>query len=82
MRHTKGHVGAITLCQWHPNDKNCFLTSSVDGTVRIWDAGDKWKQKQVIAVKSKLPGGRTPITSATYSPNGKLIAACMSLMFF
>ncbi len=75
MRHTKGHVGALTGCQWHPQDKKTFLTTSVDGTVRIWNTDDRWKQKHVIAVKSKLPGGRTPITAASFSPDGKLVAA-------
>ena len=41
---------------------------------------DKWQQKDVISVKSKLPGGRTPITSTAFSPNGKLIVGCESLL--
>ncbi|KAJ3300103.1 hypothetical protein HK104_004572 [Borealophlyctis nickersoniae] len=73
MRHTKGHIAALTGCRWHPHDKKTFITSSLDSTIRIWDAETKRTQKQVIAVKSKLPGGRTAITSIAFSPDGKLI---------
>ena len=27
----------VTGVQWHPIDKNIVLTSSLDGSVRIWD---------------------------------------------
>lgn len=27
----------VTGVQWHPIDKNTVLTSSLDGSVRIWD---------------------------------------------
>jgi hypothetical protein len=35
----------------------------------------KYKQKHVIVAKSKLPGGRTPIFSTSYSSDAKLVAA-------
>ncbi|TPX72312.1 hypothetical protein SpCBS45565_g00625 [Spizellomyces sp. 'palustris'] len=74
MRHTKGHVAALTGCRWHPHDKATFLTSSLDSTIRIWDVATKRTQKQVISVKSRLPGGKTAISSAAYSQDAKLIA--------
>ncbi|TPX60548.1 hypothetical protein PhCBS80983_g01703 [Powellomyces hirtus] len=73
MRHTKGHVAALTGCKWHPTEKSTFLTSSLDSTIRIWDVTSKRTQKQVIAVKSRQPGGKTAMTSAAYSHDGKLI---------
>lgn len=57
--------------------KSRFITSSVDSTVRIWDLEDcRFKNTEVISVKSKLPGGRSPITCTAYSPNGEVIVAC------
>jgi WD40 repeat protein len=41
---------------------------------RIWDAEHKWKSTQVIQVKSKERGGRTAITAAAYSLDGRMIA--------
>ena len=41
MRNTKGHIAALTCGQWHPNDDNIFMTSSIDGTVRLWDLQSK-----------------------------------------
>ncbi|KAJ3178211.1 hypothetical protein HDU87_003763 [Geranomyces variabilis] len=74
MRHTKGHVAALTSCKWNPVSKSTFITSSLDSTIRIWETGDKRSHKQVIAVKSKQPGGKTSMTSAAYSHDGRLIA--------
>ncbi|RKO86257.1 WD40-repeat-containing domain protein [Blyttiomyces helicus] len=43
--------------------------------IRIWDVNVKRQQSQVIFVKSRVPGGKTAITAASYSADGKLIAA-------
>ncbi|KAI8833777.1 WD40-repeat-containing domain protein [Chytriomyces cf. hyalinus JEL632] len=74
MKNTKGHISALTCCKWHPTDRSTFLTASLDSTIRIWNIENKRENKAVIAVKSKDKGGRTPITAATYSPDGKIIA--------
>jgi len=34
---TKGHTNAVTCVQWHPDEKNLIITSSKDGTIRVWD---------------------------------------------
>ncbi|TPX33042.1 hypothetical protein SmJEL517_g03975 [Synchytrium microbalum] len=73
-KHTKGHVAALTCCRWHPFDRKQFLTASLDSTVRIWDVETKKQSTQVIVVKSEQRGGRTAITSACYSNDGKMIA--------
>lgn len=39
--HTKGHTQTITDGMWHPFQRDMFLTSSLDGTLRIWDTNGK-----------------------------------------
>lgn len=41
---------------------------------RIWDVANRQKSKSVIVVKSKERGGRTKVTTAAYSKDGKQIA--------
>ncbi|ORZ14236.1 WD40-repeat-containing domain protein [Absidia repens] len=74
LRHTAGHVGALTSATWHPTDRQIFATSSQDGTIRIWDVDQKRKQKEVIAYKSRERGGRSPATALAYTHDSRLIA--------
>lgn len=73
LRHTDGHVAALTSGAWHPKDRQYFATSSKDGTIRIWDVDRKRKQKSVIVHKSRERGGRSAATTMTYSLDGKMI---------
>ena len=41
MNNTKGHVAAITDGRWHPREKQHFITSSLDGSIRQWDIESK-----------------------------------------
>lgn len=78
MKHTAGHVGELSSCSWHPRDRQYFITSSADSTIRVWDVENKRKQKSVIVVKSKERGARTKVTTCAYSPDGNLISgACL-----
>ncbi|CAG8637343.1 11839_t:CDS:2, partial [Diversispora eburnea] len=74
MRKTSGHIASLTSGGWHPSDKQTFITSSSDSTIRIWDVGTKRKQKSVLVHKSKDRGGRSTVTTTCYSPDAKLIA--------
>ncbi|KAI9012505.1 WD40-repeat-containing domain protein [Phycomyces nitens] len=74
LRHTDGHVGALTGGAWHPSDRKTFITSSQDGTIRLWDIDNKRRQKAVIPYKSRERGGRSSATAVAYSHDGKLIA--------
>ncbi|KAL4069376.1 WD40-repeat-containing domain protein [Scleroderma citrinum] len=77
-KNTAGHVGELSACAWHPRDRQYFITSSVDSTIRIWDVENKRKQKSVIVVKSKERGTRTKVTACAYSIDGSLISgACL-----
>ena len=37
LSNTKGHTMEVTDCAWHPNQKDTVLTSSLDGSLRLWD---------------------------------------------
>ncbi|GJJ70250.1 hypothetical protein EMPS_02599 [Entomortierella parvispora] len=74
MRLTSGHVAALTSGGWHPYIKDRFVTSSADGTIRLWDVENVRKQTEVIAYKTKERGGRTSVTAVSYSSDGKMIA--------
>lgn len=46
-KNTKGHITGCTFGEWHPAERQTALTSSEDGTVRIWDVTNFKQQKQV-----------------------------------
>lgn len=47
LKNTKGHISGLTCGEWHPKEKQTILTSSEDGSLRIWDVTDFTSQKQV-----------------------------------
>ncbi|XP_022178104.1 gastrulation defective protein 1 homolog [Myzus persicae] len=76
MVRTKGHTSPLTCGTWHPRQKEEFLTSSEDGSCRIWDMTKKDKHKSIIKCRAKN-GLRTIPTTCNYSNDGKLVAcAC------
>lgn len=76
LQRYRGHVAAVSNALWHPNDKSLVLSSSIDGTVRIWDVKDVKKQKTVIKTKNDR-GVRTGVCYANYGLDARLIAAGM-----
>ncbi|XP_059626113.1 uncharacterized protein LOC132269099 [Cornus florida] len=73
LKNTKGHISGLTCGEWHPKTKETILTSSEDGSLRIWDVNDFKSQKQVIKPKLARPG-RTPVTTCAWDREGKRIA--------
>ncbi|KAG8389140.1 hypothetical protein BUALT_Bualt02G0198200 [Buddleja alternifolia] len=73
LKNTKGHISGLTCGEWHPKTKETILTSSEDGSLRIWDVNDFKSQKQVIKPKLSKPG-RVPVTTCTWDREGKRIA--------
>ncbi|KAH9627043.1 hypothetical protein KSS87_023731 [Heliosperma pusillum] len=73
LKNTKGHITGLTCGEWHPNKKETILTSSEDGSLRIWDVNDFTSQKQVIKPKLARPG-RVAVTTCTWQREGKSIA--------
>lgn len=71
MKNTKGHVTACSGGAWHPVDKGTGLTSSEDGTLRVWDL---WTLDQKTVIKPTLAKpGRVAVTACTWSHEGRLI---------
>ncbi|KAK3007565.1 hypothetical protein RJ639_014411 [Escallonia herrerae] len=73
LKNTKGHICGLTCGEWHPKTKETVLTSSEDGSLRIWDVNDFKSQKQVIKPKLARPG-RVPVTTCAWDREGKCIA--------
>ncbi|XP_062021560.1 uncharacterized protein LOC133738124 [Rosa rugosa] len=73
LKNTKGHITGLTCGQWHPRKKDEILTSSEDGSLRIWDVNNFNTQKQVIKPKLARPG-RVPVTTCTWDHEGQRIA--------
>ncbi|CAM9185881.1 unnamed protein product, partial [Phaeothamnion confervicola] len=80
MSHTKGHVTRVTGGQWHPTRKDWVMTSSVDGTVRLWDLNtrentfDNLHCRSVTKLKNQR-GLKASATAAALSPDGSLAGA-------
>lgn len=72
LKNTKGHISGLTCGEWHPKTKETILTSSEDGSLRIWDVNDFKSQKQVIKPKLSRPG-RVPVTTCAWDREGKCI---------
>lgn len=51
LKNTKGHISGLTCGEWHPKTKETILTSSEDGSLRLWDVNDFKSQKQVSVLQ-------------------------------
>ncbi|GMH67279.1 hypothetical protein TL16_g04639 [Triparma laevis f. inornata] len=77
VTNTKGHTAAVTGCQWHPKDKNVVMTSSLDGSVRLWKLDGKTLfgrliSAEVLRVKNQR-GVRCGCSCASFDREGKWI---------
>ncbi|KAG0453814.1 hypothetical protein HPP92_025118 [Vanilla planifolia] len=72
LKNTKGHISGLTSGEWNPKSKETILTSSEDGSLRIWDINDLKSQKQVIKPKLARPM-RIPVTACAWDQEGKRI---------
>lgn len=74
MSKTKGHTAQLTSGDWHPHQKDEFITASLDGTIRIWNAF-KGKEHRAL-IKARAQGGlRTTPSSVAFNKEASLIAA-------
>ncbi len=75
LRNTKGHISPCTHAQWHPTDKYTGMTSSEDGSIRVWDT---WNVLQKTVIKPQLAKpGRVAVTACAYNHDGGLIGGGM-----
>lgn len=75
LSNTKGHTMEVTGAQWHPKDKNYLLTSSLDGSLRIWDLRGEANfgnlcNKHVLKVRNKPGQPRVGARCCAYSNDG------------
>ena len=77
MARTKGHTAMLNFGCWHPRERSEFMTSSNDGTLRIWTVENELKEQKAV-IKCRNQGGLKAIPNAiNYSKDGLLItAAC------
>lgn len=79
IRNTKGHTYGLRDGKWHPLEKNIFLTSSADATMRLWDIYSKQfgidsdiAHKNIFKVKT-LKNKKIPVNSCNFNRDGKII---------
>ncbi|CAH2056870.1 unnamed protein product, partial [Iphiclides podalirius] len=73
MAKTKGHTASLNSGCWHPHVREEFMTSSRDGTLRLWLTGNPKQHKSVI--KPRQQGGlKTNPTACTFSRDGNVVA--------
>ncbi|RLN59699.1 hypothetical protein BBJ29_006531 [Phytophthora kernoviae] len=78
MANTNGHTHTTTGGQWHPTLRDQMITSSLDGTVRLWNLGgkqafNKLTNTSVFKFKSRR-GRRCGVTTCRFNLDGSLIA--------
>lgn len=65
----------VTAVQWHPTDKNTILTSSLDGSLRLFDLlGEahfgQLTSKHVLKMRGTVGQSRLGAMSCCFSPDG------------
>lgn len=79
ISNTKGHTYPLTDGKWHPIERNIFITSARDSTIRIWDIyakpmGIDQELMQVNILRAKtFKNHKIPVTSCNFSKDGKYI---------
>ena len=68
----------VTGAQWHPVEKMILLTSSLDGTLRIWDLKGEANfgnlcNKSVLKIRGKSGQPRVGARCCAYSLDGNLL---------
>jgi len=77
MKHTKGHVAAVTCCKFDPIVAGRFMSASSDGTLRTWRFDDEEGQLVVMKAFHKQ-ARRIAFTTCAYSPDGKIMVGAAS----
>ncbi len=70
----KGHEGNVTSAQFNA-DGSQVVTAGEDGTVRVWNSGDRWQYAAV------LPGHSSAVAQAAFSPDGRYVMTTFGLRY-
>eukprot|EP00915_Cephaloidophora_sp_WS-2016_P003618 GHVH01004878.1.p1 GENE.GHVH01004878.1~~GHVH01004878.1.p1 ORF type:complete len:541 (+),score=71.00 GHVH01004878.1:26-1648(+) len=87
--HTYGHKHHVTAAAWHPFDSERFASSSLDGTIRLWNLShklhgidEKLPQSAVFAMpdeRGRSTGTTVTCTAVEWSPTtAKLLISASS----
>ncbi len=79
LRHTIGHVAALTSACWSPEDEDRFFTASEDGCIRQWHIGYRAASEAVLRVRSRTPQ-RCLVTAVACLPNWLLAGAADGIL--
>ena len=75
---TTGHTASVTGVQWHPLERDTVLTSSIDGSARLWNLNGKTQFEMLVCDKVFQPksskGQRTNVLCVAYHPGGREFA--------
>jgi WD40 repeat protein len=76
---TRGHTFPLTDGKWHPSDRNYFITSSRDSTIRVWDLYSKpngihaeLTHTHILRAKT-FKNHKITVNCCNYSPDGNKI---------
>ncbi|GKY95088.1 hypothetical protein MPSEU_000472900 [Mayamaea pseudoterrestris] len=86
---TVGHTFGVTAVDWHPLEKDLVLTSSQDGSVRMWNILGKTQFDMLVCDKvfqaKDARGLRIAVTCVCFHPSGREFAmgtACGSIQIW
>ena len=76
---TSGHTAAVTGVDWHPFERDVVVTSSNDGSARLWNINSGKKQFQMLVCDKVFQpkssqGKRTTILCIAFHPSGREFA--------
>jgi hypothetical protein len=87
--HTSGHTAAVTGVDWHPLERDTVLTSSNDGSARLWNLNGKTQFHFLVCDKvyraKNVKGQRVGVTAVAFHPGGREFAlgtACGSIQIW
>jgi WD40 repeat protein len=76
---TFGHTAAVTGVDWHPFERDVVVTSSIDGSARLWNIHSGKKQFQMLVCDKVFQpknsqGKRTTVLCISFHPSGREFA--------